>query len=119
MNTRYSEYPLCRHTRINGRRCQSPALTSSAFCYHHRKLRRTRASTIDAGPAVTRLSRNVLNPLRDANSIRHALAMVLGGLASNQLHPKQAGRMIYALQVAFRLPEPEQNEDLSGNPCKV
>ena len=100
MNTRYSEYPLCRHTKTNGRRCQSPALTSSAFCYHHRKLRRTRASFMDFGPDRTTLSPRVLNPLDSAHSIQHAFAMVTNGLASGQLHPKQAGRMLYALHLA-------------------
>ena len=100
MNTRYSEYPLCRHTKTNGRRCQSPSLTSSAFCYHHRKLRRTRASFMDFGPDRTTLSARVLNPLSNARSLQHAYAMVLNGLTSNQLHPKQAGRMLYALSLA-------------------
>ena len=28
-----SEYALCRHTKTDGRRCQSPALATSAFCH--------------------------------------------------------------------------------------
>ena len=30
MSTRF-----CRHIRINGERCGSPALTSETFCYYH------------------------------------------------------------------------------------
>ncbi|HEY4382781.1 MAG TPA: hypothetical protein VGN01_20735 [Acidobacteriaceae bacterium] len=89
MNVRHSDYPLCRHTRTNGRLCQAPALTTSAFCRHHQKLHRTRMSTVSAGPG---LSTNVLHPLHNARSIQQALAMVLSGLASNRIHPKQAGR---------------------------
>ena len=91
------EYPLCRHTKTNGRRCQSPALTTSAFCHHHQKLRRTRGTTLNSGPG---LSTHVLHPLRNAQSIQEALAMGLSGIASGRLHPKVAGRMFYALHMA-------------------
>ena len=33
MNSIRSEYALCRHTKTDGRRCQSPALATSAFCH--------------------------------------------------------------------------------------
>jgi hypothetical protein len=97
MRTRHSDYPLCRHTKTNGLQCKSPALTTSAFCYHHQKVRRTRMSTISSGPG---LSTHVLHPLRNADSIQQALAMVVSALAANRIHPKPAGRMIYALQLA-------------------
>ena len=97
MITRDSEYPLCRHTKTNGRRCQSPALTTSAFCHHHQKARRTRMSTVGVGPG---LSTNVLHPLRNAHSIQQAIAMVISGLATGQIHTKQGGQMLYALQTA-------------------
>jgi hypothetical protein len=100
MTTPASDYPLCRHTKTNGRRCQSPALTTSAFCHHHQKLRRTRGTTLNSGPG---LSTHVLHPLRNADSIQQALAMVIAGLASNRIHPKQAGKMLYALQTASTL----------------
>jgi hypothetical protein len=97
MITRTSEYPLCRHTKTNGRICQSPALATSAFCHHHQKLRRTRPSTISAGPG---LSTHVLHPLRNAESVQQALSMVLSGLAGGRIPDKQAGKMLYALQIA-------------------
>jgi hypothetical protein len=97
MRVRSSDYPLCRHIKTNGLLCQSPALTASAFCHHHQKLRRTRRSTISSGPG---LSTNVLHPLRNAGSVQQALAMVLSGLAANRIHPKLACRMLYALQLA-------------------
>src|ERR1035441_6224555 len=94
-----SEYALCRHAKADGRRCQSPALATSAFCYFHQKVRRTRPSTIGAGPG---LSTHVLHPLRNARSIQQALAMVLSGISTGQIHPKQAGKMLYALQLAAK-----------------
>jgi hypothetical protein len=97
MPKRDFSYPLCRHNKTNGRLCNSPAITDSTFCYHHRKLHRTRRTTLSAGPG---LSTNVLHPLRNAQSVRQALAMVLNGVASNRIHPKAAGKMLYALQIA-------------------
>jgi hydrogenase/urease accessory protein HupE len=98
MRTRHSDYPLCRHTKTNGLQCKSPALTTSAFCYHHQKTHRTRRSTISSGPG---LSTNVLHPLRHADSLQQALAMVISGLAAGRIHRKQAGLMIYGLQIAI------------------
>jgi hypothetical protein len=97
MPVRNSDYPLCRHTKTNGIQCKSPALTTSAFCYHHQKMRRTRMSTISSGPG---LSTHVLHPLRHADSIQQAIAMVISGLAANRIHPKIAGQMLYGLRIA-------------------
>ena len=94
MPRRSSEYPLCRHTKTNGRRCQAPALTTSAFCHHHQRIRRGRTSS---GPGH---STSVLYPLRNAESIRQALSMVFAGVATGQIHSRQAGKMIFALQTA-------------------
>jgi hypothetical protein len=98
MHVRNSVYPLCRHTKTNGIQCKSPALATSAFCHHHQKLHRTRMSTISPGPG---LSTHVLHPLRNANSIQQALAMVVSALAAGRIDRKPAGQMIYALQIAL------------------
>jgi hypothetical protein len=80
---RTSAYQLCRQTKTDGHLCQSPALTTSAFCHHHQRLRRARMATVSAGPGT-----RILHPLRNAQSIQQALAMVLTGLAANRIHPK-------------------------------
>lgn len=95
--TRNSEYPLCRHTRTNGRLCQAPALVTSAYCRHHQKAHRTHPKILSVGPG---LSTQVLHPLRNAQSLLQATSMVLTGLASGRIHPKVAGRMLFALQMA-------------------
>jgi len=97
MSIRISSFPTCRHTKTDGRRCQAPALASRAFCRHHQKLRQPRRSTVNAGPGM---STQVMHPLRNAHSIQQALSMVLNGLATGQLHHKQAGKMLFALQTA-------------------
>jgi hypothetical protein len=42
-----------------------------------------------------------MHPLHNAQSIQQALSMVVNGLATGQIHPKQGGRMLYALQTAI------------------
>jgi hypothetical protein len=97
MQTRDSVYPLCRHTKADGLRCQSPALTTSAFCHYHQRQRRTRPSTI----VVPALGKRCFHPLQDRHSIFHSYALIVQGLASGRLDPKQAGRMIHALDLAL------------------
>ena len=98
MNVRRSVYPLCRHTKNDGRLCNSPACGPSLFCYFHKKQHHIRRTPpVDPGPTI---NPHVLHPLRNATSILHALAMVVSGLGNGQLGPAQAGRMIYALQLA-------------------
>lgn len=109
MNFRTSEYPLCRHTKTNGRLCQSPALGASAYCHFHQRRSCTRA----VGPGF---STNVLHPLRNARSLQEALAMVFSGLASRRIHPKTAGKMLFALQTAAKIVhQPHRNEGFSDN----
>ena len=97
-----SAYPLCRHTKTNGLLCQSPAVIDSAFCYHHQRARRARRRTPGSGPG---LSTSVLHPLRNSHTILQAVSVVLSGLASNRIHPRRAGKMLYALQIAVsRIP---------------
>ena len=95
--TRHSDYPICRHTKANGRRCQAPALITSVFCRHHQKVRRTRPATISAGPG---LSTQPFHPLQSHESISRTLALILQGIAANRIHPRQAGKMLYACQTA-------------------
>jgi hypothetical protein len=94
---RSSQYPLCRHTLTTGRLCQSPAHAESAFCYHHRKLHGARRRITGSGPG---LSAHVLHPLRNAEDIQQALAMVLNGIASGRVGYKQGNAMLVALRCA-------------------
>jgi len=119
----------CRHIRTNGRRCCSPALRTSAFCYYHgNSIARHRGLNppADLMPTVIHplntddnRQRNPIlaeyfagvapNPapftlnfpaLEDRESIQVALSMLIGALGQNRLDSKQAGMMFYGLQVA-------------------
>lgn len=94
MDRRQSAIPLCRHTKTDGHLCGSPAMTCSAFCYHHSRRRPANPS----GPGLHPRYRRALN---DRESIQQVLVAVIAGIASGDLRPSQAGRMLYALQLAL------------------
>ena len=98
MHSRFSRYPLCRHTKTNGLTCKSPALRTSAFCHFHQKLHRTRPVTISGGPG---LSTHLFHPLFDRPSIQRALSVVVSRLSTNQISTRDAGRMLFGLQMAL------------------
>ncbi|HZL27178.1 MAG TPA: hypothetical protein VFC39_11685 [Acidobacteriaceae bacterium] len=119
----------CRHIRTNGRRCCSPALRTSAFCYYHgHSIERHRVLNppADAMPTVIHPLNTTENrqrepilaeclsgvapqaaplvldfpPLEDRESIQVALSMLISALGQHRLDPKLATTMLYGLQVA-------------------
>jgi hypothetical protein len=93
MSISLSKYSTCRHTKTDGLRCQAPALSTSVFCYHHRKLRR---------PLARRprpLTSQPLPQLTDRKSVDHALYLVLNGLSTGKLDNRTAGQMIHVIQL--------------------
>ena len=115
MSTKY-----CRHIRVNGERCASPALTNKPFCYFHieldRRHRRCNSSN-SAMPAVLHpmtlqdgsqrdpilaepLPQLNLPELEDRHSIQVALSMVITALTEARIDPKLAALLFYGLQVA-------------------
>ena len=94
-------YPLCRHVKTNGLRCQSPALADALYCYS------TTASTIATQAFVTpphsRLSgprqHIQLSALEDRESVQVALSVVINALATGQLETKRATALPYGLQL--------------------
>src|SRR6202044_3372127 len=113
----------CRHIKINGERCGSPALTNELFCYYHVELKRRhhRCKPL-RDPAVTVLHpmslqdgsqrdpilAEPLNPfppldlpqLEDRHSIQVALSLIVTALAQYRIDPKLATLLFYCLQVA-------------------
>ena len=117
---------ICRHIRLNGARCGSPALSGSSLCFHHSRLARhhrhlaPQPSSDDATPTVLHpialsdhTQRNPLlaeyhrptlvldlPPLEDRDSIQVALSMVITAMAQQRIDPKLATSILYGLQVA-------------------
>jgi hypothetical protein len=92
---RTSRYPLCHHTKTDGRVCQSPAIAPSAFCFHHRKLRLARRSSgTPVPPSVYLNYPDVPGP----NFIPQTLNAIMNAIARNQITARHAGKLLYALQ---------------------
>jgi hypothetical protein len=114
---------FCRHIRVNGERCASPALTNQIFCYYHVELERrhrrcsrhretvpavlhpmslqdgSQRDPVFAEPSGPPLELR-LPPLEDRHSIQLALSMVITALAECRIDPKLASLLFYGLQVA-------------------
>jgi len=112
----------CRHIKINGERCGSPALRDERFCYYHIELnrrhrcspRRDTSLTIlhpmslqdgsQRDPVLTEPSTIFpeldLPPLEDRHAIQVALSLVIAALAQNRTNPTRAMQLFYGLQVA-------------------
>jgi hypothetical protein len=112
----------CRHIKINGERCGSPALRDERFCYYHIELNRRHrcAPRQDTGLAIlhplslqdgsqrdpvltepTNLFPELELPqLEDRHSIQVALSLIIAALAQNRIHPTRAMQLFYGLQVA-------------------
>ena len=89
------EIRRCQHIKVNGTQCGSPARRNEPFCHFHRENQPERVKV--GGEAGV----DVLMPvLEDAQSIqsvvRQVIMLVLGGKIDN----KQAGVVLYALQIA-------------------
>ncbi len=98
-----SSYPVeirrCRHIHTNGTQCGSPALKEKEFCYYHQKNR----------PEVVELyfdgyrypDGSLILPLfDDAHSIQNTIRLVVQLMLSHRIDRKDAGLMLYALQIA-------------------
>jgi hypothetical protein len=89
------EIRRCQHIKVNGTQCGSPARRNEPYCHFHRENQPERVKV--GGESGV----DVLMPvLEDAQSIqsvvRQVIMLVLGGKIDN----KQAGVVLYALQIA-------------------
>jgi hypothetical protein len=95
-----STYPVgrCQRIKLNGSQCGSPALRDHKLCYFH----------ISCAPVQIDVSTSALVPpapfllpvLEDAASIQLAITQVCEHLLHRRLDSKQAGVLLYAMQVA-------------------
>jgi len=100
MTRRTSAYALCRPTKTNGYRCQSPAMTTSAFCCHHQRRRRTRPTTITVAPSTPAQVPFNMPPLVSAAAIQQAISAVINAIGNGQLKPRQGRFMLNMIRMA-------------------
>jgi hypothetical protein len=93
------QYSTCHHVKEDGTYCGSPSLHDRHYCYYHlqeraRRLRRARALR-DNQPY-----RLEIHSLDNLYALRIAIADIGQALASDQLDPRVAGKLLYAVQLA-------------------
>jgi hypothetical protein len=79
--------PRCSHIMADGLRCGSPRMKTGALCYAHQRM--AQATSISL-----RLN------YEDPNSIQLGLMEVSRALVEREISGKDAGRLLYALQIA-------------------
>jgi hypothetical protein len=91
--------PRCRHVKVNGTQCGSPALRNRRHCYFHDRMR-DKTKRFAAESWVKPHPPFSMCLLEDANSVQVALMQVLQLLGCGQMDHKTAGLMLYGLQTA-------------------
>jgi hypothetical protein len=92
-----STSPRCRHIKVNGTQCGSPALRHNKFCFYHQD----RPSKIECyfdGPYAT--GEIALPVFEDANSIQTVIRQIVQMVLQKKLEQKTASILLYALQIA-------------------
>ena len=83
----------CTHIKVNGVRCEAPALRGEQFCYFHQHAHR----------GVRRPPRPRLHPralIESQESIQASLMEVINGLLRNTLDAKRVGLILRAPNIA-------------------
>jgi len=101
------QYPLCRHIKTSGVRCQSPSLSEASLCYFHSRLYRRHTGFRQLAPIAGQPRATLipgqhieLAPLEDRESVQVALSVVINALATGQLDTRRATALLYGLQLA-------------------
>lgn len=85
----------CTHIKVNGIRCDSPALRNEVFCYFHQRMIRGVRT-----PPKSRL--HPIAMLESQESIQAALMEIVNALVRNQIDVARARLVLRALSIAAR-----------------
>jgi hypothetical protein len=104
----------CRHIKVNGTQCGSPALRSKNFCFYHHK---DRPLPVECYSDIEYATGEINLPFfEDAHSIQAVIRQVVQMVLQKRLERKTASLLLYALQIAssnlkrmeLEKPQPEQ-----------
>jgi len=104
----------CRHIKVNGTQCGSPALRSKNFCFYHQK---DRPCPLPCYSDIEYATGEITLPFfEDAHSIQAVIRQVVQMVLQKRLERKTASLLLYALQIAssnlkrmdLEKPQPEQ-----------
>jgi hypothetical protein len=99
-------YQKCRHIKPNGLRCDSPALKQAYFCYFHTKIH-----TVGAEPNL-KYGPMLLPAPEGSAAIMLSIAKINDGLLSGRIDTKQAGVLLYSMQVASQHIGPHRRSEI-------
>jgi hypothetical protein len=92
----------CRHIMPSGKKCRAAALRGTPYCYFHTRVHQSAKPKPELKNAPLKLP-----VLEDRSAIQLALAEILDALATARIDSKQAGLLLYGLQIA--------SANISGN----
>jgi hypothetical protein len=111
--------PRCKHVKVNGTRCECPALREQAYCYFHYRARQRERPPEPAPPkagaqepaaveerGLTEEGWARLCPppdlflLEDANAIQCAVEWVLRRILDGSLEHRRAALLLHGLEIA-------------------
>jgi hypothetical protein len=104
----------CRHIKVNGTQCGSPALRSKIFCFYHHK---DRPLPVECFSDIEYATGEINLPFfEDAHSIQAVIRQVVQMVLQKRIERKTASLLLYALQIAssnlkrmdLEKPQPEQ-----------
>ena len=98
-----ASYPIeirrCRHVKTNGTQCGSPALKGKELCYFHEQ-NQPRAMELYLDGDRYCDSQMVMPVFEDAHAIQTVIRQVVQLMLSRRIERKDAGVLLYALQIA-------------------
>jgi hypothetical protein len=98
-----ASYPIeirrCRHVKTNGTQCGSPALKGKELCYYHDHNRPQPVELYMDGERYC--DSQIVPPVfEDAHSIQTVIRQVVQLMLTRRIERKDAGLLLYALQIA-------------------
>ncbi len=98
-----ASYPIeirrCRHVKTNGTQCGSPALKGKELCFYHERNQPQEMELYDSGDRYCD-GTMVMPVFEDAHSIQTVIRQVVQLMLARRIEHKDAGLLLYALQIA-------------------
>ncbi len=106
--------PRCRHIKVSGTQCGSPALRKKNFCFYHQQNRPLKIECYSESEWAT--GEIDLPAFEDAHSVQTVIRQVVQMVLQKRIERKTASLLLYALQIAssnlkrmeLEKPQPEQ-----------
>jgi len=93
------EIKRCQHIKTSGAQCGSPALKGEKLCYYHEQNRTVPANIYLEGERDAD-DQIMIPPLEDAHAVQMVVRHVIQLMMERRIDRKDAGLMLYALQIA-------------------